>query len=386
MTVKASAAEIQTLREKVIQSLKKQGFTIDGDNRIKNPDCADKEGLRHLHREAVKTRLEKSRKGLASCESKLLTYIADGRDIKPDKITPRLVQVERETEEELLFRYASRHWSIPVSSGYGRRLRFLVFDGHNNKLIGLFGLGDPVFNLAARDRWIGWDKEQHRSKLKHVMDAFLLGAVPPYSHLLCGKLIAMLVASDEVRAAFKEKYSDRASLIKQESGDGRLVLITTTSALGRSSLYNRVRYNDEVVFHSIGFTAGSGDFHFSNGLYAEFSDFAKNYCKPTAKKEAWGTGFRNRRELVRKVLMHLELPSELIYHQIKREVFAVPLAKNAQAFLNGKNERARWYRRPAAEIFEYFRDRWLLGRAERDNRYLDFKATSYRLWGKEEES
>jgi len=381
--LKSSAIEIQTLREKVILSLRQQGFILDGE-RIRIPDCTDKDGLRHLHKEAVKTRLEKSRKGLVTYERKLLTYIADGSDVQPDRIAPRLVEVEPETENELLFRYASRHWSIPVSSGYGRRLRFLVFDEHNNKLIGLFGLGDPVFSLAARDEWIGWNKEQRRTKLKYVMDAFLLGAVPPYSDLLCGKLIAMLVASDEVRTAFKKKYKDRTSLIKQEPSDGRLVLITTTSALGRSSLYNRVCFNGETVFHSIGFTAGSGDFHFSNGLYAEFSDFAKNYCTPTAKKSTWGTGFRNRRELVRKVLMHLGLPSELIYHQVKREVFAVPLAKNALVFLNGKHDRVQWYSMPSEEIFKYFRERWLLGRAERKKRYLDFKASSYRLWTKEE--
>ena len=38
----------------------------------------------------------------------------------------------------LLWRWLSLHWSIPVSSGYGRRLRFLVVDeGHQGKVIGL---------------------------------------------------------------------------------------------------------------------------------------------------------------------------------------------------------------------------------------------------------
>lgn len=375
--------EKQALRDKVINSLENQGFILDG-GRISLPKNLAKEGLRRLHTEAVKTRREKSRKGLASHERRLLTYIADGTNVEPDKIEPRLVEVEPETENELLFRYASHHWSIPVSSGYGRRLRFLVFDDHNGKLIGLFGLGDPVFGLAARDNWIGWDKEQRRTKLKNVMDAFLLGAIPPYSYLLCGKLVAMLVSSDDVRAAFKKKYQHKTTVIKQEAGDGRLVLITTTSALGRSSLYNRVCFNDRRVFQSIGFTAGSGDFHFSNGLYAEFSDFAKKYCMPTAKQATWGTGFRNRRELVRKALKIIGLPSDLIYHQVKREVFVIPLAKNVREFLTGKHERVRWNDMPVDDIFRYFRERWLLGRAERDKRYLDFKASSYGLWMKKE--
>ena len=50
-----------------------------------------------------------------------------------------------------LFRAATLLWSVPVSRGYGRRMRYLVMDESNNKLIGLFALGDPVFNLKSRD-------------------------------------------------------------------------------------------------------------------------------------------------------------------------------------------------------------------------------------------
>ena len=48
---------------------------------------------------------------------------------------PRLHLVEPDTIESKLFRYACLHWSIPVSDGYGRRLRVLILDGNNDKLI-----------------------------------------------------------------------------------------------------------------------------------------------------------------------------------------------------------------------------------------------------------
>ena len=377
------SSNIRALRKKVILSLQKQGFIFDG-KRITLPDGIDKDGLRQLHKEAVQTRLERSKKGLIRREPRLISYIADGREVDPDKMSPRLAQVEPDTENELLFRYASLHWSIPVSSGYGRRLRFLIFDDSNGKLIGLFGLGDPVFSLAARDEWIGWSKEQRKSRLKHVMDAFVLGAIPPYSYLLCGKLVAMLLASNEVRNAYKKKYQGQVSLIKRKNIDGRLVLITTTSALGRSSIYNRVNYNGKLLFERIGNTSGSGEFHFSNGLYAELSQFAALHCKPTAKQERWGTGFRNRREIVRKVLTFLGLSHDLIYHQVKREVFAIPLAKNIHKFLRGEHVRVKWYNMPAKAIFTYFKDRWLLRRAESTTKYRDFRTSSYVLWMKKE--
>jgi len=384
MECTASKSEIRTLRKKVVLSLKKQGFLFDGE-KISLPESIDKEGIRQLHQEAVQTRIERSKRGLIRREARLLSYIAAGTEVEPDTISPLLVQVGPNTENELLFRYASRHWSIPVSSGYGRRLRFLIFDQNNGKLIGLFGLGDPVFSLSARDEWIGWNKEQRRDRLKHVMDAFVLGAVPPYSHLLCGKLVAMLIASDEVRKAFQKKYRGQVSLINRESFDGRLVLITTTSALGRSSIYNRVNCNGRALFNRIGYTSGSGEFHFSNGLYSELSRFATLHCQPTAKQERWGIGFRSRREIVRKVLLLLGLPHDLIYHQVKREVFAIPLAINSRQFLRGEHARVQWHHMSTQEIFEYFKDRWLIGRAERDTSYRKFRPSSYALWMKRED-
>lgn len=197
------------LRSLIVRSLRCQGFRIRAGQVLPPPDL-NKEKLRDLHALAVQHRLERSRDGLVRIESRLLERLASGSEIVPEQIAPRLVEVKPDSDEELLFRYASLHWSIPVSSGYGRRIRFLVIDEQNGKLIGLFGLGDPVFSLGARDEWIGWTKEARRENLHHVMDAFVLGAVPPYSFLLCGKLVAMLIASNEVRNAFKRKYGGRA--------------------------------------------------------------------------------------------------------------------------------------------------------------------------------
>src|SRR5205823_6273432 len=161
--------------------------------------------------------------------------------------------------------------------------------------------------------WVRWNKEARKRRLHHVMDAFVLGAVPPYSFLLCGKLVAMLAASDEVRLACKKKYANRRSLIRRKTLDGRLALLTTTSALGRSSIYNRLRYGGRLLYHRVGFTRGSGEFHLSDGLYGAISAYASRYCEPTAKLESWGRGFRNRREVVRKCLAKVGLSAEWLY-------------------------------------------------------------------------
>jgi hypothetical protein len=267
-----------------------------------------------------------------------------------------------------------------VSSGYGRRLRFLVIDGQNDKLIGVIGLGDPVFNLAVRDGWIGWSAEARRDRLQNVLDAFILGAVPPYSALLCGKLVAMLVASTEIRKAFQRKYEGQRSVIRRKGADSRLALITTMSALGRSSVYNRIRYSNRLLFHRLGFSQGSGEFHFSNGLYSTISEYAQRYCTPTAKKSRWGTGFRNRREVIRKCLKKIGLSPDLLYHGVQREVFAIPLAGNTCEFLRQEHSKLRWNTATATELFSYFNQRWLLRRASWDQSFQEFEPEMYRIW------
>jgi hypothetical protein len=119
-----SAAE---LREKVFRSLRAQGFRVRNGS-VLPPAELSKDRIRELHETAVEHRIERARNGLFRMEKDLLRHIASGREVDPMRMSPRLVEVPPESEEELLFRYASLHWSIPVSSGYGKRLRFLVVD------------------------------------------------------------------------------------------------------------------------------------------------------------------------------------------------------------------------------------------------------------------
>lgn len=367
------------LRAKIEKSLRSQGFIVRQDE-IAIPADMAKEELRQLHGTAVKHKLHKALPRLARHEQKLLKFVAAGTEIDPKRFSPRLVLVRPGSIEELLFRYVSLHWSIPVSSGYGRRLRFVIMDAYNDKIVGILGLADPVFSVAVRDDWIGWGLPARRRNLRHVMDAFVLGAVPPYSMLLCGKLTAMLAASNEVRKEFSKRYAGSRALISGRLFDGRLALVTTTSALGRSSIYNRLKFIERLLYVPLGFTKGSGDFHFSNGLYSSIWKYASRYCEATAKREQWGEGFRNKREVIKKCLAQIGLSTKWLYHGVKREVFAVPLAANTREFLRGDHSRLRWHRQSVEDIGAFFSERWLLPRARRRPEFKLFNPDSYRLW------
>jgi hypothetical protein len=344
-------------------------------------DVNTKEAIRRTHSLAVRTQIQTAESALRPHEPSFLQFIADGYQVQPADIQPRLVIVQRETPYSLLFRYAALHWSIPTSNGYGRRIRFLVFDQSNGKLMGVLAVSDPVFSLRARDEWIGWTFDDRKQRLYNVMDAYILGAVPPYSDLLCGKFVAMAAASRDVRAAFRRRYKNRQTVIRQRLRPAKLALVTTTSALGRSSLYNRLKFNGRLLFRSVGYTSGWGTFHFSNSVYEKMLAFAHANCIGTAKAEGWGGGeFRNRKEVIRKCLQVLGFPQEWLQHQIRREIFVAPLAQNTCQFLCGQSTRLRYWDEDLDTYFAYFKERWLLPRARRDPRYAAFKREQWRLW------
>lgn len=378
------AKEVADLRRRVLASLEEQGFTIL-DGTISPPSMEDKSAIRELHRVAVEHRVQRARPGLERYEKELVTRLAVPNEVNWSDFGVRLVTVQPRSKEELLFRWITLHWSIPVSSGYGRRLRFIVEDKSNGKVVGVIGLGDPVFGLRDRDQWIGWDLAARKLRLRNVADAFVLGAVPPYSYVLGGKLVAALIAADEVRGAWREKYSGAASRISGGRHDGELAVITTTSALGRSSVYNRLRGPDRTLMYPIGYTRGSGEFQFSDGLKADFTNFADRYCVPTSKDSRWGEGFRNRREVVKKVLKALALPESLIYHGIERQVFVAPLAVNSKAFLNGQDSKLHHYHQTADELTNYSLTRYVLPRVDRNSEAVHaFNPREWLLWSASE--
>jgi hypothetical protein len=370
----------EKLRLRVLKSLRGEGFRIQN-GRLIRPGALEKTNIRAMHQPAVSHSIAVAQEGLHRHEDALLGSIASGQEVVPENIYPELVEVQPDSREELLFRYARLHWSIPISRGYGRRLRYLVRDRSNGKLIGLFGLADPVYSIPGRDDWIGWGGATKEANLPHLMDAFVLGAVQPYSQLLGGKLTAMLMTSTEVRKVFTRKYTGHVSTIRGRTFDGRLALLTTTSALGKSSVYDRIKYDNRVLFQSVGFTEGWGEFHFSDGVYADLLSYANRYCTPSQRNKEWGgEGFRNKREVVLKVLPKLGISREWLNHGVKREIFVIPLAKNSREFLCGHRDRLHWYDQSADELFQFFKQRWLIPRSQRETAWRSWRPDSWRLW------
>lgn len=380
--------EVTALRTAVRAHLAKQGFSVTRTGALQEIDD-QKDHVRALHVEAVEAQRQRARPALARFEDRFLSTLIGGDQVEPQSIDPYLVYIDdRHSFNSLLWRWCSLHWSVPVSSGYGRRLRFLVIDrAHGDAVMGLIGLGDPVFALGCRDNVIRWDRQQRAERLSCVMDAFVLGAVPPYNQLLGGKLMALLAGSTEIQEIFRERYGHRKTLISERDPNSHLALITTSSALGRSSVYNRLNRRDgSLALTPVGFTGGTGDFHFSGEIYEQLAAFAKKYAsdRPAHRHARWGNpGFRNRREAVQKGLDALGFDSRAMRnHGVKRQVFLNPLATNWKEFLRGEAGQLDLLPHNTVDaLADWWRERWAVPRGESDKRWLTATPHQWRLYG-----
>src|SRR5579883_3408048 len=366
------------LKRRLSRHLRRLGF-LKQRNGYLLPPGASKRCVRMLHNVRREETLREETAFVASAWPQLKAYFANGSEVKPESISPRLELVKANTMQGKLFRLASLTWSVPVSQGYGRRMRFLVWDQQNNKLIGLIALGYPVFNLRVRDEAIGWTLKDREKRLVNILDAYVLGAIPPYNMLLGGKLVASLLRTKEIRDAFKKRYGKSRGIISKKKKRPSLVMLSTTSALGRSSVYNRLSLNGYRILQSIGYTSGWGHFHIPDDLFELLRKFLSAHDHDYANNHRFGDGPNWKLRAVRQALSLAGLSPNLLRHGVNREVFLCSLAINAKAVLRGEAKRPKYGRLPTvAEVGKLARERWIIPRALRRPEYKIWRAFQIR--------
>jgi hypothetical protein len=375
--ISAFSAEAN-LKRKIRAQLRKLGFEKSPGGALQLASSS-KESIRTLHQEQRRCGLKSHRDFVLSALPDLLKHFADGREVDPANVQPKLELIEADTWQSDLFRLASLSWSVPVSAGFGRRLRYLVWDTHNNKLIGIIALGDPVFNLKVRDELINWDVKDRGKRLVNILDAYVLGAVPPYNILLGGKLVACLMRTKEVRDDFARKYGDTRGIISGKKKRAQLVMLTTTSALGKSSVYNRLKLGGQSYLRPIGFTQGWGHFHVPDSLFIELRAYLRKKRHSYVDGHRFGQGPNWKLRTIRAAFDALGFEADLLRHGIGREVFVCELAVNAAKVLRGERKRAA-YRglKTVAEVGALVRDRWLVPRSVRRPEYKAWRRSDFK--------
>ena len=357
--------EQQPLADRIREALRAMPESLPGDS---------KEAIRAMHLAARMRDLTAAQDWIANAWRLRGRFFADGADINPECIDPKIVPV-RTTAEQDLYRLARYTWSLPYSRGYGRRLRFLILDaGHDHAVMGILGLQSPPIDFSPRDQRVTYPEGRKVEIVNQTMDIFTLGAVPPYNFLLAGKLVVYAAASQEVRRAYQERYHDTVTEINKAILPNHLPLLTTTSAFGRSSIYNRVRFRDRPIAQRLGYTTGYGNVRL-NAFEPIYPDI-KRFLIEQGYEHRMGFGKGGPKEVWRnitQVRQMLGIKDNALKHGIKREAWAIPLASNAWQYLAGQDQQPRYYDDTFEALADWWRSRWLLPRSERTSEWKDWQ-------------
>lgn len=325
---------------------------------IKPPDFYDKQTIKDSMQIKRQESLENNIEWISNNIEVARQNLSDGVLVWKSNLEP-VIEV-CETQKQLdIFRIFRFYWSSPYSEYVGRRIKLLIRDNAlpNRPLIGIAALGSSIIHIPDRDKWIGWNKETRTKNIIYTMDAYVLGALPPYNYLLGGKLISYLIASNEVRNIYQRKYKGKITNISKRTAN-RLACIFTTSLYGKSSQYNRIKYNDNLLYIPIGRTKGYGTLHLTEETFNAMRELLSIHNILVTNR--FGDGPIWRMRVIRNAAKILGFDADfLLKHSFQREIYAVPLSHNFKKFLNGDHSKLRCCDYPLEKLVDYWKERWL---------------------------
>lgn len=290
--------------------------------------------------------------------------LASGRDALRSEVRPR-IEICKSQRQNDLFRMFRYYWSSPSSEYVGRRMRLLVRDDGlpDSPVIGIAAIGSSIIHIPARDKWIGWDITTRTDRIIYMMDAYVIGALPPYNELLGGKLVSYLLTSNELRKLYADKYVSKETLIRHRSASDLAMIMTTGLYGSSSSQYNRLKYGRSLLYKLIGSTSGYGSLHISSQTFSAMRALVAQ--KGLIIPNRFGDGPNWRMRVIRSACDILGFDSDVILkHSFQRGLYAIPLATNFRAFLKAASATPRYRNLPLDELAAHWRSRWLNMRKE----------------------
>jgi hypothetical protein len=209
------------------------------------------------------------------------------------------------------------------------------------------------------------------------MDAYVLGALPPYSQILGGKLVASLIRTVDIQEAFADRYSQTKGIISGRRKHAQLAAITTGSAFGRSAVYNRLRLGEQQIFRSLGFTLGYGHFHIPDSMFALVRAYLKAKRHSYASAFKFGEGPNWRMRAARQAMSLAGMNPRLLKHGVRREIYVSEIASNARDVLLSGTAPNYDELLTATEIGALARERWLAPRAQWDARFRSWQREDF---------
>lgn len=356
------------LKNKIVKYLKSQGFKINPHLRLVEQS---KESIRKVHYLKRKEQLRNHSKFLLRNFNLIKNHCVSGKNLDPKKIDLKLIEIHSGSKYEKIFLWWNLiWWSLPYTRPIGRQMRFLLWDIEQDAPFGLIGLQSPPLRSSVRDEFLGLNKENVDYWINQSLYGQRIGALPPYNELIGGKMVALALTSNEIRERYAEKYDNKKTLLNKRILPNRLLFITTTSAFGKSSMYERINYKSERVSKFIGFTEGSGTFHISEELYEDCLQFLEQLGINV--KRGYGTGPSRKLKLIDRAFKKLNIPN-LLYHQIKRGYYLFSNVENLHEIIHNDQDPI-FNDRPFNNLLEFWLKRWCIPRSNRIHKWQNFNS------------
>lgn len=220
-----------------------------------------------------------------------------------------------------------------------------------------------------------------RALASQIADVSVCGAVPPYNEVLGGKLVTLLLASQEVRDAYAARYAGQVSEIASRLAgrpivrSAELLLLSTSSLYGvGSSQYNRLHLRAsqhpgmsvDVRWVELGKTEGFGSSHLAPETVAVLRELSRAHHGARRVNNVFGEGTSPRLRQIREGLEALGIDSnQVLHHAARRILYACELVPSARAQLVGLPAPSTGTAPGAESIAAAWRRRWLLPRSRR---------------------
>jgi hypothetical protein len=215
-----------------------------------------------------------------------------------------------------------------------------------------------------------------------MMNIQVCGAIPPYNHILGGKLVAMALTGPEVIDSYRSKYegytSKIASAMKGEPvvKNNEVAFLDTTGLFKvGSAQYDRVRVpapSGQIEYEEAGTTAGYGSVQFGASARKRLSQVTEIVENRKAVKGRFGEGVAPKMRKIRRGIENLGLDGELLKHESPRVIYTVPLASDFREFLFGLTDEPDYFwlfddvAEEQQQVYDHWKSRWVSKRVQKD--------------------
>ncbi len=182
--------------------------------------------------------------------------------------------------------------------------------------------------------------------------------------------IGGLIHSEKIRQAYWRKYAAAATVIEGHRLPQPLLAVTTTSAFGRSSIYNRLKFREQALAKSLGYTKGFGTVHLE-ALYPHMVAWLKDHGKHVPA--GFGHGPKVRWQNIIHTLGQLGIPRTYLGHGVEREVFIFEFVSNLDK-VHGCGEVPEMRSFDDQAWSDHWKHRWCLPRVARRPDWNSFSA------------